>query len=444
MHCITMEDLMPQGHFLRKLEAAVDFSFIYDEVREMYCHDNGRPGVDPVVLMKYLLIGYLYGIGSERRIEQEIQVNMAYRWFLGLELDERVPDHSTISQNRRRRFNGQNLYRRLFETILGMCIERGLVDGKIVLTDSTHVKANASRRSEVRVVVEKEATAYMALLDRYETTERARLERLGMPVKKSRAVRKPRVKEQLVSTSDLDAGFLQRPGKPQGMHYLNHQSLDAKHGIVVDVAVTAGNVNDSEPYLERIAYMTETLGLEIDAAGADSAYGTSLISQELEKKGIRLFCPEKETEQFHKTEIERSAFRYEAEEDAFVCPAGKSLRLRNLERGEHNILWVYKSERSDCVRCALYGSCVCDSHDRRIIRMNIFEAAVKRRRERNGSPEHRRVLALRQTWCEGTFAAQKSRHNLRGLFRRGIEAAEDHCLLSAMAINLKRMIKCRG
>ena len=245
MHCITMEDLVPQGHFLRKLEAAVDFSFTYDEVREMYCHDNGRPGVDPVVLMKYLLIGYLYGIGAECRIEQEIQVNMAYRWFLGLELDERVPDHSTISQNRRRRFNGQNLYRRLFETILGMCIERGLVDGKIVLTDSTHIKANASRRSEVRVVVEKEATAYMALLDRYETAERARLERLGMPVKKSRAVRKPRVKEQLVSTSDPDAGFLQRPGKPQGMHYLNHQSLDAKHGIVVDVAVTAGNVNDS-------------------------------------------------------------------------------------------------------------------------------------------------------------------------------------------------------
>ncbi len=97
MHCVTLEDLVPQEHFLRKLENAVDFSFIYDEVRDLYCPDNGRPGIDPVVLVKYLLVGYLYGIESERRIEQEIQVNMAYRWFLGLDLDDRVPDHSTIS-----------------------------------------------------------------------------------------------------------------------------------------------------------------------------------------------------------------------------------------------------------------------------------------------------------------------------------------------------------
>ncbi|WP_243112504.1 MULTISPECIES: transposase [Acutalibacteraceae] len=109
MHCVTLEDLVPQEHFLRKLENAVDFSFIYDEVRDLYCPDNGRPGIDPVVLVKYLLVGYLYGIESERRIEQEIQVNMAYRWFLGLDLDDRVPDHSTISQNRRRRFHGKEV-----------------------------------------------------------------------------------------------------------------------------------------------------------------------------------------------------------------------------------------------------------------------------------------------------------------------------------------------
>ena len=123
MHYITIEDLVPEVHFLRKLENTVDFSFIYDEVRDLYCSNNGRPGIDPVVLVKYLLVGYLYGIESERRIEQEIQVNMAYRWFLGLDLDDRVPDHSTISQNRRRRFQGDNLYRRLFEQILRQCME---------------------------------------------------------------------------------------------------------------------------------------------------------------------------------------------------------------------------------------------------------------------------------------------------------------------------------
>ena len=153
LHCLTIEDLVPVDHFLRKLDAMVDFSFVYDEVRDLYCENNGRPGIDPVVLVKSLLIGYLYGIESERRIEQEIQVNMAYRWFLGIDLDGSVPDHSTISQNRRRRLNGENLYRRLFERVLAICMENDLVDGKLVLTDSTHVKANASKKSEYKVLV---------------------------------------------------------------------------------------------------------------------------------------------------------------------------------------------------------------------------------------------------------------------------------------------------
>lgn len=124
---VTIENLVPEKHFLRRLEQRVDFTFIYEETKNGYCPNNGRPSVDPVVLVKYLLIGFLYGIPSERRIEQEIQVNMAYRWFLGLDMDERVPDHSTISQNRRRRFRGEALFRRLFERILEQCIENGLV-----------------------------------------------------------------------------------------------------------------------------------------------------------------------------------------------------------------------------------------------------------------------------------------------------------------------------
>ncbi len=170
------------------MEAAVDFSFIYDEVRNLYCPDNGRPGIDPVVLVKYLLVGYLYGIESERRIEQEIQVNMAYQWFLGLDLGDRVPDHSTISQNRRRRFQGENLFRRLFEHILRLCMEKGLVDGKVILTDSTHVKASTSFKANRKVLAERETSDYMERLDRYEALERERLEASGA-IKPQRAGR---------------------------------------------------------------------------------------------------------------------------------------------------------------------------------------------------------------------------------------------------------------
>ena len=150
MHSVTIEDLVPECHLLRKVERLVKWGFIYEAVRGLYSDTVGRPSIDPVMLVKYLLVGFLYGIESERRIEQEIEVNMAYRWFLGLDIGERMPDHSTISQNRRRRYNGTGLFRQIFEEIVRQCMEKGLVEGKVILTDSTHVKANGSRRQNIR------------------------------------------------------------------------------------------------------------------------------------------------------------------------------------------------------------------------------------------------------------------------------------------------------
>ena len=447
LHCLTIEDLVPVDHFLRKLDAMVDFSFVYDEVRDLYCENNGRPGIDPVVLVKSLLIGYLYGIESERRIEQEIQVNMAYRWFLGIDLDGSVPDHSTISQNRRRRFNGEDLYRRLFERVLVICIENDLVDGKLVLTDSTHVKANASKKSEYKVLVEKEAAWYMERLDKYEALERERLEGLGKIKPKKNTQKKEKKQETVsktVSSSDPEAGRLNRPGKPEGMHYLDHQSIDAKNGIIVDVAVTPGNVTDATPYLDRLAYIRERFGLDIEKAGADSGYDVSLVHQELSEKGICLFTPPNDEEPRYKAEIHKEDFLYDQEEDTYTCPYGKKLSLRQFHRAENNLYWEYRAEAKDCKGCPIREKCLTASQASRRIQVNIFESTVKENHSRDGTPEHKEILALRQILCEGTFAAQKARYNLRFLFRRGLEAVEEHCLLSATAVNLKKMVRCLG
>ena len=161
LHLITIEDLVPMDHLFRKVNDIIDFSFIYDEVENLYCSNNGRPSIDPVVLVRFLLIGFLYGINSERRISEEIQVNMAYRWFLGLDIMDKVPDHSTISQNRRRRFNCSGLFRRIFQKTVAICIEKGLADGKLVFTDSTHIKANASRKTEYIKQVEEATNEYL-------------------------------------------------------------------------------------------------------------------------------------------------------------------------------------------------------------------------------------------------------------------------------------------
>lgn len=139
LHMVTIEDLVPADHFLRKLASALDLSFVYEETAHMYCRRYGRPPIDPVVLVKYLLVGYLYGIPSERQIEERISDSIALRWYLGIDLDERVPDHSTISQLRRRKPAFRKVFRRLFETVVQQCIKLGLASGRMTATDSTHV-----------------------------------------------------------------------------------------------------------------------------------------------------------------------------------------------------------------------------------------------------------------------------------------------------------------
>ena len=142
---VSIEELVPQDHLLRKVDKYIDFSFIDEKVRPLYCADNGRPAIDPVVLFKMIFLGYFYGIRSERQLEREIQTNLAYRWFLGLGLTDKVPDHSTISWNRRTRFKDTEIFQEIFDEIVLQAIQHRMVGGRVLVTDSTHVKANANK-----------------------------------------------------------------------------------------------------------------------------------------------------------------------------------------------------------------------------------------------------------------------------------------------------------
>lgn len=142
---VSIEELVPQDHLLRKVEKYIDFTFIDEKVRPLYCADNGRPAIDPVVLFKMIFLGYFYGIRSERQLEREIQTNLAYRWFLGLGLTDKVPDHSTISWNRRTRFKDTGIFQDIFDEIVLQAIQHRMVGGRVLVSDSTHVKANANK-----------------------------------------------------------------------------------------------------------------------------------------------------------------------------------------------------------------------------------------------------------------------------------------------------------
>lgn len=448
LHIVTIEDLVPEGHFLRKLESVLDLSFVNEETQHLYSRKYGRPPIDPVVLVKYLLVGYLYGIPSERQIEQRIQTDVALRWYLGLDLFDRVPDHSTISQLRRRKPSFRKVFRRLFEEVVGQCVDQGLVSGTLAVTDSTHVKANASRESEELVEMPESPGTYWERLDAYEEEG---LEELKRRTGKRRQMRTRQIKKdsrrtkKRVSRTDPEAGHMKRPGKPEGQYYLTHQTQDSDYGIITGLTVTPGDVHDCVPYLDQLEYIHQHV-VPIQAAAADSAYDFPLAHRVLEGHGIDFFVRPQPVHDRTQVEFKRDAFHYDAERDVYVCPCGKELRIKGLFRSSSGLFWEYWADRRDCGRCPLRKKCLSEKDKRgaRKLLDSYFKPSLQRHLSRRKEPEYQRALKQRQIWCEGTFAIQKRCHNLTRVLRRGLEAAEEHCLLSATALNLKRMIKCMG
>lgn len=248
LEMVTLESLVPPDHLLRRIDAVIDFSFIHDLVEGLYCPDNGRPALDPVLMFKALFVGYLFGIRSERQLVREIEVNVAYRWFLRLKLTDKVFDASTLSQNRRRRFDGADVVQAIFDRIVEQAIGHGLVDGSVLYTDSTHLKANANKAKYDLEVIAKSRSDYWDDLDAAIEEDRAIRGRKPLKAKE----RCPVEKETKVSRTDPDAGYMVRDGKPKGFFYLDHRTVDGKLGIITDTHTTPANVHDSIVYLDRL------------------------------------------------------------------------------------------------------------------------------------------------------------------------------------------------
>lgn len=239
---VTIEDLVPKNHLLRKINKYIDFSFIAEKAKEYYCLDNGRPCLDPVVMFKILFLGYLYGIRSERRIFEEIQVNVAYRWFLGYGLTDQIPHHSTLSQNRIRRFTGTPIHREIFEEIVFQAMKHGLVGGRHLFTDSTKIKASANKGKYRREQVAESTREYLRELDKDITEDRMKHGKKPLPPGNSKPSRGNTVR---VSTTDPESGYVFQDRKQEGFYYSNHQTVDGKYNIITDSFVTKGSVHDS-------------------------------------------------------------------------------------------------------------------------------------------------------------------------------------------------------
>ena len=284
---VSLEGLVPKDHLLRKIEAVIDFSFIHDRVAGLYCPDNGRPPLDPTLMFKALFVGYLFGIRSERQLLREIEVNVAYRWFLGLQLTEPVFDASTLSQNRRRRFDGTTVAQDIFDAIVEQAIAKGLVDGTVLYTDSTHLKANANKNRYDLAVIAKSRADYWDALDAAIDQDREAHDKPPLKPKP----RKPDTKETKVSRTDPQAGYMVREGKPKGFFYLDHRTVDGRLGIITDTYATPANVHDFIVYLGRLDRQRQRFGFDVGAVGLDAGYaraGLPRASKSAAFRGDRL------------------------------------------------------------------------------------------------------------------------------------------------------------
>lgn len=438
LEMVTIGSLVPSDHLLRRIDAAIDFSFIRDRVAHLYCPDNGRPALDPVVLFKMLFIGYLFGVRSERQLMREIQVNVAYRWFLGLRLSDKVADASTLSQNRRRRFADSPIYQEIFDEIVLRAMAGGLVDGTVLYSDSTHLKANANKNKFDVAEVAKSRADYLEALDQAIDDDRADH---GKKPLKARP-HEPEVKETKISRTDPDSGYMVRDGKPKGFFYLDHRTVDGKHAIITDSHVTAGNVHDSIPYLGRLDRQRVRFGFDVRAVGLDAGYSTAGICKGLEDRGIEGvigYSRPTHRDGF----LRKREFDYDRRQDGYRCPNGQMLAYATTNREGYR---EYKSNPVLCRSCPLLASCTSSANAVKVVTRHVWQDAKDHVELNRLTPWGKRLYGRRKETVERSFADAKQLHGHRYARLRGLAKVAEQCLLAAACQNMKKiaLILARG
>ncbi len=431
MEFVTIDELVPQDHLLRKIDKTIDFSFVHELVKDLYCTDNGRPALDPTMLFKLLFIGYLYGIRSERQLIRDVQVNVAYRWFLRLGLTDKVPDASTLSQNRRRRFNKSDVYQQIFDEIVCQAIRKKLVSGKVLYTDSTHLKANANKGKWIKARAEASCRGYLSELDKAVEEDRLKHGKKPLPPRSNKA----ETREVKRSTTDPDSGYMVRDGKPKGFFYLDHRTVDDRCNIVTDVHVTPGNVHDSVPYLDRLDRQRKRFGFEVNAVGLDAGYFTASITKGLEERDIYGVIsyrrPTHRKGYFYKRE-----YHYETDTDTYRCPQGQRLIYATTDRNGYR---HYQSNPKQCSQCPQRERCTRSVNATKTITRHVWEDSKERTNSHRLSEGGRLIYSRRKETVERSFADAKQLHGYRYARFRGQQKVAAQCLMTATAQNIKKI-----
>jgi transposase len=424
-----LDDQVPESHLLRLIDKHVSFEFVRQQLRDSYS-ETGRPSIDPELLLRILLIGYLYGITSERKLVEELRMHLAWRWFTGLGFDQEIPHHSTFSKNRHGRFQESKLFEQLFEQIVRQCVEVGLVEGKHLSVDGSFVEANAAKESRIPREQLVEAAQVNQTVRQYlrEVEEKNPLEEA--------------VHEQdQVSTTDPDSTYATKGGTPARLGYYNNYLVDNASCVIVGVQATAARMSQETVAAEAIlTRFAQWQGREPESVAADTTYGNGQFLQWLVDRNISPYMRTRDS--IHRKNspfFGPEHFTYEAENNRYFCPAGQPLNYggRSLRNRTH----VYIGTRKRCGACALKAQCTSAAY--RFLAIHMDESARQRARELANTPQFANAQRQRKK-VEALFAELKNQIGLRRLRLRRLKFVREQFFLAAAAQNLKRLVRFLG
>jgi len=429
-----IEQFIPDDHILKRVDRVLDLSWLSQEVKGYYCADNGRPSIDPEVAVRLMLAGFFQGIVHDRKLMREAQVNIAIRWFAGYELEEVLPDHSTLSRIRARW--GSDTFQAIFRKTVQMCMDAGLVSGETVHVDSTLIRADVSWESLVtrhaHDVFRENSGEVGGGDDSGDDSPLDSPKRRGRPRTRIKKPKKMSLTDPEATMATSSRGHYLEPT------YKQHTAVDDRAGIVVDVDLTTGEINEGTKLIETIERVSAMTGKPIKRVTADKGYAHGINYGELERKGIEAVIPPEHESHHGKGEVSIRRFKYDGLHRRVVCPGGKELtRATRRKKG-----WIYTSERSDCRDCRFSRRCVPPSAKRRtILIVDGYEALLRaRRRKARGWDDHTRDAYNRHRYLvEGIHGEAKERRGLRRAVRRGLENVAIQVYLTAAVINLKRL-----
>ena len=432
---VCIDDLVPKDHILRDIERAIDFSFIYDLVRPLYCEDNGRPSVDPVVLFKIVLIQYIFGIRSMRQTIREIQVNMAYRWFLGYGMTEPVPHFSTFGKNYTRRFADSDIFEKIFERILTEAVEAGFVDASAAFIDATHIKASANNCKYEKKQLKKEARHYQEQLMAEVNADREAHGKKPLKDDDSKDDSDTPAREIKESKTDPECGLFHKGEHKKEFAYTAHVACD-KHNFVLGAQVSAGNVHDSVMFDGLYKALLERFP-EVEMLGVDSGYKTPWILKQVFDSGRLPSTPYKRPmtkEGFFR----KHEYVYDEYYDCYLCPADHVLSYSTTNRDGYR---EYKSKAYICEKCPMREQCTHSGSFTKVVTRHVWEDYLERAEDVRHSPQGKEVYALRKETIERVFGDAKEKHGMRYTQYRGLARLRMQVLLTFSCMNLKKLAK---